>query len=110
MTNHRALLSITAVILAGILTGAQLQAQTPASELAGLWKAKRRFGPDARGVLNIQRNGNAYTADMLGFAMPVLTSDGELTFELPNREASFRGKLQPNGSIRGFWLPPKGSF
>ncbi|HYH06993.1 MAG TPA: hypothetical protein VEK11_08020 [Thermoanaerobaculia bacterium] len=30
-----------------------------AEELTGLWKAKKRFGPDARGTLTMQRTGTA---------------------------------------------------
>ena len=37
-----------------------------AEDLTGLWKAKGRFGPDARGPLVIQKEGAAYSADMLG--------------------------------------------
>lgn len=44
---------------------ASTQTAAPASvasagELAGLWKAKKRFGPDARGPLIIQKDGAAY--------------------------------------------------
>jgi CubicO group peptidase (beta-lactamase class C family) len=79
------------------------QVTASADELVGLWKAKRRFGPDARGKLIIQRSGAGYTADMLGFVVPVRVANGELTFELPNHEGSFRGKAQA-GRIRGFWF------
>src|SRR5437016_4074619 len=53
-----------------------------ADELAGLWKAKKRFGPDARGPLVMQRRGSTWTADMVGRIVPVSTANGELTFTL----------------------------
>ncbi|HEY7727541.1 MAG TPA: serine hydrolase domain-containing protein, partial [Candidatus Eisenbacteria bacterium] len=77
-----------------------------ADELEGLWKAKRRFGPDARGPLILQRAGGTYTADMMGRIHPVRADEGELSFALPRGEGAFRGRLQEDGTIRGVWIPP----
>jgi len=74
-----------------------------ADDLAGLWKAKKKFGPDARGTLIVQRSGNAYTADMVGRIVPVSATNGELTFSLPGREGTFRGRLDHSGMIAGHW-------
>lgn len=110
----RGTVSITAAALAVfLLTSVPLSAQESdsASDLVGLWEAKRRFGPDARGTLIIEREGNGYTADMMGFTLPVTVRDDELWFELPNQEGAFRGKLQAGGTVRGFWFPdPIGSL
>ncbi len=83
-----------------------LQADTAgaANELAGLWEAKKRFGPDARGTLVLQRSGRTWTADMVGRMVPVTAANGEVTFTLPNGEGTFRGKLDDNGAILGHWL------
>jgi len=78
-----------------------------AQELAGLWKAKRCFGPDGRGPLAIQRTGATYTADMIGRILPVRFDKGELSFDLPNGQGSFRGRLQAGGALLGHWYPPK---
>ena len=75
-------------------------------ELEGLWKAKRRFGPDARGPLIVQRAGTTYTADMMGLLLPVRAEGNELSFELPRGEGAFRGMLEEDGFIRGVWTPP----
>ena len=75
-----------------------------ANELAGLWKAKKRFGPDARGTLVLQRTGTTWTADLAGRTLPVAIADGELTLALPFKEGAFRGKLDDQGVIRGRWL------
>ena len=86
------------------------QSTGSASELAGLWKAKKRFGPDARGTLVLQQIGSSWTADMAGRLVPVGTANGELTFTLPNNGGTFRGKrgVAPDGKgvIRGHWLRP----
>jgi CubicO group peptidase (beta-lactamase class C family) len=85
-----------------------LLAQTTGSpnELAGLWKAKKRFGPDARGTLVLQRSGANWTADMAGRIVPVGSANGELTFSLPDNGGTFRGKLEDKGAIRGHWYRP----
>lgn len=85
-------------------TEAAAQAADAASDLVGLWKAKRRFGPDARGPVLLERTGTGYTASMMGFTVPVAERDGELWFELPNGEGRFRGRPQDAGAIRGFWF------
>jgi CubicO group peptidase (beta-lactamase class C family) len=77
-----------------------------ADDLEGLWKAKRWFGPFARGPLIVQRSGSAYTAEMMGWTLPVRADRGELSFELPNGQGSFRGRLQ-GGALRGHWYQPE---
>ena len=77
-----------------------------ADELLGLWKAKRRFGPDARGPLVIARDGVTYTADMMGQRLLVRIEGDELSFELPRGDGRFRGRLV-DGAIRGVWFPSR---
>lgn len=77
-----------------------------ADDLEGLWKAKRWFGPFARGPLIVQRSGSAYTAEVMGKTVPVRMDQGELSFELPNGQGSFRGRLQDGGVLRGHWYQP----
>jgi CubicO group peptidase (beta-lactamase class C family) len=89
---------------------AQTQGTDP-NDLTGLWKAKRYFGPESRGPLLIERTSAGYSADMMGFSVPVSATSGELTFELPKRAGRFRARLQSDGSIRGFWFTsPLGSL
>jgi len=78
----------------------------PATDLAGLWKAKKRFGPEARGTLVLQRSGDGWTADMAGRIVPVSTANGEITFTLPDNGGTFRGKRTDDGMIRGHWYRP----
>ena len=79
-----------------------------ADEFVGLWKAKRRYGPDARGPLVLRRETNGWNADFLGRTFPVDAAGFELSFALADGQGSFKGKLQPGeGSIEGHWLPPR---
>ena len=106
----RRLGAIALVVVALSFVSAKLApAQTQAGsvdELAGLWKADRWFGPAARGPLVIRRTGSSYTVDMLGRTLPVRVDRGELSFELPNNQGKFKGKLQDGGAIFGYWFPP----
>lgn len=74
--------------------------------LSGLWKAKRRFGPDARGTLIVERIGAVTTAEIVGRRVPVRDEAGALAFDLPDGEGSFRGGLEADGAILGHWFPP----
>jgi CubicO group peptidase (beta-lactamase class C family) len=104
---------IRSVWIALLLIAAALPAAAPAAapagsldELAGLWKAKRWFGPFARGPLIIQRTGKTYSADLMGKTLPVRVEKSDLSFDLPNGQGSFRGTLQAAGAIAGHWFPP----
>ncbi|HKP76234.1 MAG TPA: serine hydrolase [Longimicrobiaceae bacterium] len=98
---------VAALTAACAMAATELRAQAadPDSGLVGLWKAKRRFGPEARGPLLLTRSGNGYTADFMGFAVPARMSGGELAFELPDGLGRFRGKPRPGGGFRGLWSP-----
>lgn len=75
-----------------------------ADDLSGLWKAKKRFGPDAHGPLLIERTNAGYVADFGGRRFALKNDAGELTFTLPNDGGGFHGgKLQANGTILGYW-------
>jgi CubicO group peptidase (beta-lactamase class C family) len=79
---------------------------TVPDKLAGLWKAKKRFGPDARGRLVISRERSGLVADIAGVRLPVSFARGELSFALPNGKGSFRGKFSERAVIVGQWYAP----
>ena len=99
------MIKIRSLWLVLLLIAAALPALA-ADDLEGLWKAKRWFGPFARGPLVLQRNGATYTAEMMGKTVPVHVEKGELSFELPDGQGSFRGKLQAGGDLGGHWYQP----
>jgi hypothetical protein len=79
---------------------------TPADALLGLWKAKKRFGPDARGELILERSGDHFIADMAGEVVPMSADGNELRFELPGGRGRFGGRLEGD-VVRGFWERPE---
>ncbi|HVG09055.1 MAG TPA: serine hydrolase [Thermoanaerobaculia bacterium] len=101
------MIRIRALWIVFLLIAVALSA-APVDELEGLWKAKRRFGPDARGLLVLQRNDAGYSAEMVGRIVPVRSEKGELSFDLPNGEGGFRGRQQADGTVAGHWYPPNG--
>ena len=83
-------------------------AAAPADDLAGLWKAKLRLGPDARGTLIVRRSGDGWTADFMGRRIAVRRDGDVVSFALPNDEGAFRARLQRDGSLRnGQWIQPR---
>ncbi len=105
--NSRHALAAVLIALIGSSVHEPVLAAGTAEELAGLWTAKRWFGPVARGHLVIERNGADYTADMVGRVLPVRVAGEELSFQLPNDQGAFRGRLQAGGELHGHWYPPR---
>jgi CubicO group peptidase (beta-lactamase class C family) len=95
-----------ALVAAVVLAGAS-HAQPGPDPLEGLWRAKRWFGPEARGPLVIRREGESWRADMMGQVLPVRMERGELWFGLPNARGSFRGRLEAGEGIAGVWTPER---
>jgi CubicO group peptidase (beta-lactamase class C family) len=100
---------VTLTLAAFLLQGcAERKAAPSADELVGLWKAARRFGPDARGPLIIQRMSGGWIADFRGSIFPVRSEGTEMSFDLPNGEGSFKGRMQQGErSITGHWTSAK---
>lgn len=101
-------LAVAFISALSILGAHPLAAQSSASadELIGLWKAKRWFGPDVRGPVIIRRTGETYTADLMGRILPVRVEKGDVSFDMPSGQGSFRGKVESSGALLGHWYPP----
>ncbi|MBA3342174.1 MAG: serine hydrolase [Gemmatimonadaceae bacterium] len=82
------------------------KAQSSPTDLSGLWAAKVRYGPDARGPLIVLRNGRGWIADVAGFRLAARGDNNSISFELPDDKGHFRGRR--NGrEIVGHWFGPK---
>lgn len=99
-----ALLAAASGVLAAALGGAPTA--PPADVLEGLWAAKRRFGPDARGSLLVRRIGGSYVAEMVGRLVPIRSRAPEVSFELPDGRGAFSGRFEEPNRIRGRWTRP----
>lgn len=111
MVSNRSLagcLTLALVWVAGPSIAAPPAPAGSAEELVGLWKAKKRFGPDG-GLLEIRKTATGWTADFLGRTLPVVSKGSELVFEVPNGRGAFRGKVSAGGPILGHWYPPPSS-
>lgn len=82
-------------------------AHADAKELAGLWQAKLRYGPDVRGALKIENSGPNWRADIAGRATSVRVVGDTVTFELQGGLGSFIGRFKENrAAIVGHWIQP----
>lgn len=98
---------IATVAIVSLALGARPGKQGSALELAGLWEAKLRFGPDVRGPLTIERAAGAWRAEIAGVrADPRLVGD-TISFELPDGRGAFRGRVASGRRrIVGHWIQP----
>lgn len=100
-----------ALLLASSATLAQRPAPSPQgsqglNDLSGLWSAKKRFGPDVRGLLIIDRSPAGLRADIGGLGVQVSENRGEVAFALPHDEGRFSGRFEGASLIRGHWIKP----
>src|SRR5213592_3065975 len=81
------------------------------SDLAGLWGATLRFGPDTRGPLIIYRTPEGWRADFAGFSVPVRGDrPATFAFDLPDGKGSFRnGHWIQGGAAAPVTLTPDAS-
>ena len=88
-----------------------LAVASAAPDLAGLWEARREFGPEARGELVLVQRGNTLVAEIAGLSAPVTVAGGRYTFELPGGKGAFRGTAgKASGEVRGVWIQPRSPF
>jgi CubicO group peptidase (beta-lactamase class C family) len=87
--------------------GAAAKAQAPvdsAPNLEGLWLAKKRFGPDVRGEMIVDRRGGSWRATISGRAADANITGDSATFTIPGG-GRFTGKVVPKkGEIIGTWI------
>ena len=99
---------VSLVFLLLVLVAAPLPAQTAQgspAQLAGLWEAKLRFGPDIRGPLILEHAAGAWRAEIAGRNAEAHVAGDTITFELPDSGGGFRGRLLAGrGRIVGHWI------
>ena len=94
-------------LVSALLGTASLSAQGGAPELAGVWEAKLRFGPDIQGPLILERSAGVWRADIAGRSADARLAGDTITFELPDGRGGFRGRLLAGqGRIVGHWIQP----
>lgn len=100
-------------IVLGLLISSAISAQfvvaqsNSAKELAGLWEAKRRFGPDIRGTLLIKQSSGEWHAEIAERSAPVKIDGDSISFELPDAKGKFQGKFDARrAKIVGHWIQP----
>jgi CubicO group peptidase (beta-lactamase class C family) len=104
------LLTILAVLLSAVLAVpagfGEEPPPAPARQLIGLWYAKRRFGPEVRGPLTIEKSAAGWQAQIAGREVKVALENDRLSFAVPDNQGSFRGRLEADGRIHGHWSQP----
>ena len=106
MSTLRALRCVLVGALCALMVPVASRPDAGADQLVGLWKAKRDFGPDARGPLILTKTASGWTADFFGRTIPVRLDDAEISFDLGTL-GRFRAPLDKSGRpVRGHWIAP----
>jgi len=110
-TIRRSFFIVTTVVLA-LSSNTWLRNTTNAQansarELAGIWEAKRHFGPDIKGTLFIRQNGENWSAEIAGRRVSAKMAGDAVAFELPGGQGSFKGSFDLRRTkIFGHWMQP----
>ena len=80
------------------------------SDLSGLWASKKRFGPDVRGQLALERlQDGMLRAEIAGLSASASEQGGHVSFALPHGQGRFTGSFEGKDRVRGFWITPQRS-
>jgi CubicO group peptidase (beta-lactamase class C family) len=91
-----------------LMMTANAGAQAAAPDLAGLWEARGRFGPDVAGRLVVDRAAGGWRASVAGRTAAVRMASDSVSFELPDGCGSFVGRVDSQRSrITGHWIQPR---
>ena len=93
-----------------------------AGDFAGLWEARRYFGPEVRGELVLTREGDVWTAEIGAHRVRATVEGCWISFVVPGDRGSFRGcleagdleaggletgGLETGGPVVGHWTQPR---
>ncbi|MBC7912432.1 MAG: serine hydrolase [Pyrinomonadaceae bacterium] len=99
------ILAALALSAAASLTQTATAQTNSAAQLAGLWEAKQRFGPDIRGSLLIRQTGGEWQAEIAGRIVQAKVAGDSISFELTDGKGSFQGKFDARRTkIEGHWI------
>ena len=101
-------ITLVSVLVSEILLVQTAMAQADSARaLAGLWQAKRRFGPDVRGSLIVKQLNGEWRAEVTGHSTVVQIAGDAISFELPDGNGAFQGKFDARrAKIVGHWIQP----
>jgi hypothetical protein len=93
---------VALILLAPALAAAL---EPPLPPLEGVWGAKRIFGPDVRGTLEIVRAQGGLRARIAQYDVAAAENAGRVSFSLPADQGSFTGRFEQGEAIlRGQWV------
>jgi hypothetical protein len=102
-------MSVVRSFVVAVFFAASSFAQTnPAADLAGVWQAKLRFGPDVRGPLTIARDADAWRGEIAGRTAVATVTGDHVRFTLAQDLGSFDGRFTDTKrtKIEGHWIQP----
>lgn len=107
LLRKRLLIIVVLAIVLSSLYARQLQKAPPAApSLPGIWGTEISFGPRIQGEFTLLQRKDIWTAEASGSSVQAHIKDGEIYAEFPAGAGTFRGRLEKDGSIYGYWIQP----
>lgn len=98
-------LTFLVISAAAFLTQTASVQTNSANQLAGLWEAKKRFGPDIRGALYLRQIGGEWKAEIAGRSATAKISGDAVAFELADGKGKFNGNFDKQRTkLSGIWV------
>ncbi len=95
-----------AAVTLGLISIVPLVASAQDTALVGLWQAKKRFGPDLRGELILERDGGRWRASIGSRTAAARVVADSVYADFP-AGGTFGGHFVQSGrAISGFWIQP----
>ncbi|MGB5132631.1 MAG: serine hydrolase [Steroidobacteraceae bacterium] len=74
--------------------------------LVGVWSYQTSYGSPLRGLLTITRQNGGWRAQLADSEVSFQSEARNIRFAFPGDRGRFRGALEVEGAIRGFWIRP----
>ena len=78
----------------------------PDDSLVGVWSYQTSFGSPLRGLMTLTRQGSDWRAQFADAQASFNAELKSIRFAFPDDRGRFRGALESDGAIRGFWIRP----
>lgn len=105
--SRACLVSLT--FLAAFCTEAQQGPPSPSppdDSLVGIWSYQTSFGSPLRGMMTLTRRGAGWRAQLGDAQANFQAEPKSIRFAFPDDRGRFRGALDADGAVRGFWIRP----
>lgn len=98
---------LTIAFSLSLLTRAFAAESVEPKNLAGLWEAKRIFGPELKGTILVKRQKDKWAAGMESYTAAGKVEASTIRFDFPDHRGSLTATIKDQKALTdGFWVQP----